>query len=355
MNKSKIFSALALVMALCCILCACDKTDDPTVKKKSKYKTVSEEESSAPAPQFVVNPLTGVEDLSPDKANARPLAIMVNNITVAQKVQTGLGSADIVYETYAEGGITRLLAVYKDVSRAGKIGTVRSARISYVELAEGHDAVYAHAGWDPAFAAPYIKRNNINHIDLNSGKTANYASRAKNGLSSEHTLYTEGSKLSQAINDLGYNKAVTITENWQNFSATPVTPAGGAANTVNVPMSSSNPTKFIYDTATGKYTRNIKSGVQKDYVTGETVQFKNILVLFTNVSMLDAKHVKEDLSSGTGFYASNGGYVPVNWSKGSAKSPLKVTNTDGSPLQYNQGNSWVFFANNTIRSQVTFS
>ncbi len=355
MNKSKIFSAAAMILAVCCIFCACGKTDDPTVKNKSKYKTVSEEQSSAPTPQFVVNPLTGVEDLSPDKANARPLAIMVNNITVAQNVQTGLASADIVYETYAEGGITRLLAVYKDISRAGKIGTVRSARISYVELAEGHDAVYAHAGWDPAFAAPYIKNNNINHIDLNSGKTANYAYRTKNGLSSEHTLYTEGSKLSQAISDLGYAATTSSNENWQNFSATPVTPAGGVANTVNVPMSSSNPTKFIYDAATGKYTRNIKSGAQKDYVTGESVQFKNVLVLFTSVSMLDAKHVKEDLSSGTGYYASNGGYVPVTWSKGSAKSPLKITNPDGSPLQYNQGNTWVFFANNTIRSQVTFS
>ncbi len=355
MNKSKIFSVAAIILAVCCILCACGKTDDPTVKKKSKYKTVSEEESTVSTPQYVVNPLTGVEDLSPDKANARPLAIMVNNITVAQSVQTGLASADIVYETYAEGGITRLLAVYKDISSVGRIGTVRSARISYVELAEGHDAVYAHAGWDPAFAAPYIKRNNINNIDLNSGKTANYAFRVKNGLSSEHTLYTEGSKLSQAISDLGYTATTSYTENWQNFSAAPVTPAGGVANTVNVPMSSSNPTKFIYDASTGKYTRNIKSGVQKDYVTGETVQFKNILVLFTSVSMLDEKHVKEDLSSGTGYYASNGGYVPVNWSKGSAKSPLKITNTDGSELQYNQGNSWVFFANNTIRSQVAFS
>ena len=343
---------LVLVLCICTVLCGC-KGKGVGLDKKSAYKTV--DEPVANEPEFAVNPLTGEENLEPSKADERPVAVMINNITVAQAVQTGLNKADIVYETYAEGGITRLLAVFKDIGSVEKLGTVRSARISYVELAQGHDAVYTHAGWDPAFAAPYIKNNNINHIDLNSGKTAAYGQRIKNGLSSEHTLYTDGENLKKAVSDLGYNSKTKQTENWQNFSASAVTPAGGVANTVNVPMSTSNPTKFIYNTATGKYVRNIKSGEQKDYTTKESIEFKNILVLFTSVKLLDDKHVKEDLSSGTGYYASNGGYVPVNWSKGSATSPLKVTNTDGSALQYNVGNSWVFFADNNIRNSVTMS
>lgn len=352
----KKITALGLVLALCIcsVLCGCkDKSDGVGLDSKSDYKTVDEPVKDEP--KFAVNPLTGEENLDPEKANDRPVAVMVNNITVAQSVQTGLNDADIVYETYAEGGITRLMAVFKDIGAAGKIGTVRSARISYVELAQGHNAIYTHAGWDPAFAAPYIKNNKINHIDLNSGKTAAYGYRTKNGLSSEHTLYTDGEKLKKAVSELGYESKLSSNENWQNFSASKVTPSGGAANTVNVPMSTSNPTKFIYNAETGKYTRNIKSGAQKDYVTKEPIEFTNVLVLFTSVKLLDEKHVKEDLSSGTGYYASAGGYVPVNWSKGSATSPLKITNTDGSPIEYNVGNSWVFFADNNIRNSVTFS
>ncbi len=356
--KKSIYCLLSLVLCFSLLLCGCGKDSNPTLEVKSDYETIEDPEPEVVEPEFAVNPLTGEENLDPSKVSTKPIAIMVNNITTAQRVQTGIGSADIVYETYAEGGITRLMAVFKDVSKAPKLGTIRSARISYVELAQGHDALYFHAGWDPTYCAPYIKNNNIPHFDLNSGKTANYGWREKNGLSSEHTLYTSGEKLAEGINALGYSTTTTRTENWQNFVSadSAFTPGAGVANIVNVPMSSSNPTKFVYDTSTGKYTRNIKSGVQTDYVTGNTIQFKNILVLFTTVTTLsDGKHVKEGMSGGTGYYATNGGYMPINWQKGGPTDSLKITAADGTAVQYNVGNSWVFFANNNITSSVTFS
>src|SRR3989344_8490325 len=41
----------------------------------------------------------------------RPLAVMVENHQEARP-QSGLGEADVVYETVAEGGITRFMAVF---------------------------------------------------------------------------------------------------------------------------------------------------------------------------------------------------------------------------------------------------
>ena len=74
--------------------------------------------SSEPEPVFAVNPLTGIENLDPAAVNNRPVAVMINNLyPTAQSVQTGLNQADIVYEAYAEGGVTRLLAVFKDISK----------------------------------------------------------------------------------------------------------------------------------------------------------------------------------------------------------------------------------------------
>lgn len=46
----------------------------------------------------------------------------------------------------AEGGITRMLAVYQSLEDVGSIGSIRSARPYYIELALGHDALYVHAG-----------------------------------------------------------------------------------------------------------------------------------------------------------------------------------------------------------------
>lgn len=73
---------------------------------------------------------------------------MINNISTAQPVQTGLNKADIIYETEVEGGITRLMAVFQDITTAEKIGTIRSARYPYVDLAMGHNAIFIHCGQD---------------------------------------------------------------------------------------------------------------------------------------------------------------------------------------------------------------
>ena len=65
---------------------------------------------------YYTNNLTGEKNLEKEETSKnRPVAIMVNNLNIAQKVQTGLTQADIVYETEVEGGITRLLAVFKDI------------------------------------------------------------------------------------------------------------------------------------------------------------------------------------------------------------------------------------------------
>lgn len=76
----------------------------------------------------------------------RPLGVMIENHKEARP-QSGLSSADVVYEAVAEGGITRFLAVFycKD---APYVGPVRSARIYFIELLEGYgnNPLYAHVG-----------------------------------------------------------------------------------------------------------------------------------------------------------------------------------------------------------------
>ena len=92
-------------------------TDSPVTPEPTPTPT--------PTPAFY-HPLTGVpcgEDLS----GKRPAAVMLNNLKAALP-QQGNGQADIIYEVLAEGGITRMLAVYQDPSQLGLIGSVRSAR-----------------------------------------------------------------------------------------------------------------------------------------------------------------------------------------------------------------------------------
>ena len=129
-------------------------------------------------------PLTG-EGLMEDVSGQRPIAIMLNNLSKALP-QAGVAQADVIYEIVAEGGITRMLALFQDVEGVGEIGTVRSARTYYLELALGHDAIYIHAGGsEDAYAK--IRQWGVTALD---GESANFhrADRAILALLDEELL-----------------------------------------------------------------------------------------------------------------------------------------------------------------------
>lgn len=294
-----------------------------------------------PKPEFFINPLTGLKDASRDTVDLRPVAVMVNNITQAQKVQTGLNDADIIYETEVEGGVTRLMAVYKDLKSAGQIGSVRSARYPYVDLALGHDAVYVHCGQDPTYCAPHLKDIDDLSVDTNSPG----AKRIKNGLASEHTLYVFGNELWSSIS--GKFKTTTNSVMWQNFADEDkeVALTGGAADRVEIPFPILK-TVFNYDKTTKLYSRYSRGSEMKDYVTGESIKVKNIFILLTSISNYpDGKHRRVALNGGNGYYITNGTYMPIKWQKGNASSPIKITDENGQEITVSAGKSWVCIPN----------
>ena len=330
-----------------CMLIGCSEN-----KERLSVETGEEPQSSLPSetlPVLYKNPLTGVSELTEDKADDRPVAIMINNISTAQPVQTGLNKADIIYETEVEGGITRLMAVYQNVSEVGRIGTIRSARYPYVDLALGHNAIYLHHGQDNKYCGPHLK--DIDYINISEG---NYGFRIKNGLASEHTLYTEGGKLWDGlVNDKVKTERGSNTA-WANFTddETPIA-LENTASSVSVPFSASYKTVFKYDSATGKYTRYFGNTLRKDYNTGETTQVKNVFVLLTTIkNYSDGYHRQVLLESGEGYYCTNGTYTPIKWSKGAAKNSFKFTKSDGTELLVSAGSSWVCIANKNTSTPV---
>lgn len=341
-----------LTAALCLSLffvAGCNTEKDTSSIPNTSIPVSSDDVSSEEIiePEFAINPLTGTEDLDPAFANKRPVAIMINNISVAQSVQCGLSNADIIYETEVEQGITRLMAVFQNVSAVNQIGTIRSARYAYIDLAMGHNAIYCHHGQDPAYAKPHLKHTTAFEIhENNAGK------RLSNGKAKEHTLYTYGNKLWSVL-----SSSVKVENKnsgtWQNFVSQEevVNVAGGVANNVTIPFSRPQKTTFTYDVNTGKYLRYSNGVALADYSTGAKVNVKNIFVLLTSITNYsDGYHRNVNLSSGKGYYVTNGAYTEINWSKGNASSPIKFTNLDGTPLEVNAGKSYVAFMNKNTGS-----
>ncbi len=358
---------LSVFLLFCLILgtisgCASDETkkNDNASKPKTESKVESTESGSKESP-FEINPLTGTATLKKDALKIKPVAIMINNAYDAQNVQASLSDADIIYETYVEGGITRLLAVYKDIRTVGKnnIGSLRSGRYSYVDLALGHGAQFVHAGLDDDYCLPHIRELGTTTFDMNSnyarGKVLGgnaYAKRINNGTNAyEHTLYTTGDDLYKGLKNNVDMKLSEPQENWMNFlsEGSEYKPDGGNATSVYVPFSGQTySAEFKYDDKAKTYYKYRGGSKQSDYNdSNDKIKVENILILYSDVTYFsDYKHVKTHLESGTGYYISNGGYVKINWSKGGANKSFEITDANGKEIDYNPGKTYVCLTRN---------
>ena len=335
-------------------LAACGGNSSPTIDASNAVdsgdKPQKEEEEAPPPDPYancVINPLTGEKTLDPEAEGNRPVAVSINNIYAAQAVQSGLDKADVIFESEVEGGITRLLALFTDPSDVGKIGTIRSLRVPFAEIARGMNAILYFHGMDNTYCRPLLPTLGLSYAQIDAAK---YGFREKNGLSYEHTLYSSGDRIMKLTQARGF-KTKGSGENWLTFSDAEekLVPASGTAKTAKVKFNGTSTTNFFYDTETEKYTRANKNGTEfKTYHTGQKEQFTNVFVLKTSIyDYPDGKHRAIDLSSGSGWYISAGGYTEINWKKGAASENFSFTATDGTPLTVNKGNSYVCIMNHS--------
>ena len=170
MKKAVILLSLALALML--FLQSCDKIEQigEFIKNPFQSETQTEAETtldelSMPETMEIqraefVDPITG-EPADKDMSNSRPVAIVVKNDRSASP-QYGLSDAAVLYEASVEGGLTRFLAVYSDVSKADKIGPVIDSRTYFYDFAANHNAIFVQAG----------TTNNGNKVQVSRGITA---------------------------------------------------------------------------------------------------------------------------------------------------------------------------------------
>lgn len=355
----QIKKAAVLLLALCLLLPAgCGGTPDegetpppsaseppPPVRTPEPSP---EQPSPEPSPAEPANPLSGLP-MSEEQANARPVAIMLNNLKSALP-QQGNSGADIIYEVVAEGGITRMLGVYQTAEGIGIIGSVRSARRYYIELALGHDAIFIHAGGSeeaysdlPAWGVdnmdgvngPYSK-NGTFWRDQNRIEGKNYAL--------EHSLVTSGTAIEEALAKSGFRLEHKDGYTSSMTFAADGTPAGGeTAETVTVPFSSYKTGVFRYDAASGCYLAEEYGAPYVDGNTGAQISVTNVLVLRASIQNSGDSygHMIVDLSGGDGWFACGGTLIPITWTKDGHSGQLNYYTQDGEDLTLGQGKSYV--------------
>ena len=276
-------------------------------------------------------------------SKTRPYAVVINNSTVAVKVQTGLQQAYIVYEFPVEGGLTRLMALYKDVPDF-TIGTIRSSRHNFLDYAMEHDAVFVHYGWSH-YAEDDERNIKYDYINGTLGGGPFWRENPLN-LATEHTAYTSISKIREYVTS---NKMRSTTDQGlvlnYDINGVELTNLDGniLANRIVIPSNGNINTSYEYDSENRVYKRFVNGNANIDYYTKEQFTTKNIIVQKINTKMASDNYYwdLETIGSGNGYYITNGYAVPILWNKESRESKTKYTYLDGSEVLLNDGNTYI--------------
>jgi len=304
--------------------------------------------------EVVVEEKVEIVDL---ESNTRPYAVVVNNYPGAVKVHSGLNKAYMVYEFPIEGGITRSLALFKDVSDV-KIGTVRSARHDYLDYALENDAIFVHFGWSKS-AEQDISSLKINNIDGNTSDSSVFWRENPLKLASEHTVYTNLSKVIEYNTNKKKYRSTTDVKPPLNYVTNEVELSSYedsiVANNVKLSYSGSFNVEFKYDSNSKVYNRYVKGNAHTDYFTKEQYTAKNIVVVLLDWGVVSkyadaAGNNYLDLyntGKGNGYYITNGYARKITWEKKDRSSQTVYKYADGSIVDINDGNTYVMFQSNS--------
>lgn len=279
-------------------------------------------------------------------SDSRPIAIMINNLNVARPYQSGLQDAYIVYEMIVEGGITRLMAVFKDKD-ISRVGPVRSSRDYYLDYALENDAIYVHFGWSPQ-AKKDISSLGINNLN---GLYDEFYWRENLPIAYEHTAFTSMENINKYSNNKGYrttsNKDLLLRYSSEEIGLSTLE-GSKTANSVDIKYSYSSTTNYVYNKKEKVYYRSTNDVAQTDYVTKKQLTAKNIIIVYASNEAVnnDAKgrQTLNNIGNGNGYYITDGYAVPITWSKSSRSAQTVYKYKDGKEITVNDGNTYIQIA-----------
>lgn len=296
----------------------------------------------------------------------RPLGIMIENHEEARP-QSGLASADVIYEAVAEGGITRFLAIFY-CQDANIIGPVRSARTYFMDFVSeyGDYPLYVHVGGantdGPADALSQIEGygwqayNDLNQFSIGFPTFWRDYERLGHEVATEHTMYTTSEKLwnyssskrklSNVDEDGNAWDEEFVPYKFRDDSPISERPESQTINFDFWDGYSAYSVNWKYDKNSNSYLRFHGDNSLTDKNNGKQLSSKNVIVLF-----MTERHANDGYESnahllygtkGTGKATVfiNGEEISGTWSKKDRTSRLIIKDKNGKEITYNRGLLW---------------
>lgn len=227
------------------------------------------------------NPLTGLMVADPALLERNPVLVKISNAPPLVRPQAGIGEADLVFEHYAEGGLTRFSALYYG-QMPERVGSIRSARIIDYELMAMYQSLLAYSGASIGveelldqsefaaqlykgvlFGRPYYWRDETIEIP--------------------HNMFTNPA----ALQDLAAAQGKAYRPQLEGMTFSEAVPTGGEAHDQLDIRYRATRVHWDYDAETSRYYRTSDGRPHLDANTGEQVSAANVVILYANHRFTD--------------------------------------------------------------------
>ena len=346
---------IALMLTLVLLLCGCgaksepavteapaavpETTAAPTAEPTTEPTTVP---TTEPAPVYV-NPLNG--EILDAPFTGRIFANTVSNL--ADNIpHVGVVKADMLIECYVNmDSVVRCLALFTDIDSVDAIGSTRSTRPMFNAIAQHYDLILSHAGGSDQ-ALKDAKDRGVENFNTDAWAVAStgasYRDKERKG-AYENTLYGIGSGIKAYAEAQGY--PMTLERDYGFSFTDDGTPAEGVeAKDISITLTykkAKKETRMVYDESTGKYAFNQYGQVMTDLKTEEVEAFRNVIVMYADITTTGIYHIADFTAGGTGYFACGGKLIPITWSCAGDKEPFRFFTESGEPLELGRGNTYM--------------
>lgn len=343
----KILTVIGLICGLVSLggLSACGKTE-PT-PKTTKSQPSNSQSAAKPEKHPDTWPLTGMPRPE-DAAKRRAIAVKVEN-TVAARPQSGLESADIIFEEMVEGGITRYNAIFHS-NQPGEIGPVRSVRPMDPAIAAPFGSWLVYSGGQPLFERR-VHDEGLRGFNEDQAKGAEYRVRWRK---MPHNLYLSIPALFQKLGagegglGDGSDGGEPAPGSAFAFAKPGETPTAVSAGVAARQLLINFPAARVRFDWNGTRWQRFDEGAASVSRAGIPLQGDNVVVIRTSVVNSEGRDsagnpVPETVMIGGGqaYVATGGKILDAKWAKDSLASPLKLTDVAGSAVTLAPGQTWV--------------
>jgi hypothetical protein len=275
----------------------------------------------------------------PGATYTAPALVQVENLNDARP-ESGLQSADVIYEYSAEGGIGRFTVVYFSTPK-GQVGPVRSARLISPPLVQIWGGTLIFSG-----SSMYVHNRLVSlHIPRFDETDAGRDMFRLGSRPAPHNLYTDGGRVDDMI-----RRSARPAVTYQLWSRTTTFPGGAAVAGFTVPVSPSERPAYSWRPDLGGWLRTepdtgtfIDANTAKPVIAGTVV----VMQVPARINPADIENgcctagwEYTMTGSGPAQFFANGAEYDGTWTQG-ASGPPQFTLGSGAPAPVASGLVWI--------------